>query len=157
MSLAVRVFSPEGTSMPWNTLYFLPFLSCSLPITYSFVVCLRFGCDSPGWKLKPTVPYQEVGTGADWHPGVWSGGWCQIHPPKGAALCSSRWNYSPVSPFFQDRGIFCWHTQAHTHRNAKYQKPDLFPALGGPEIPSGKKKLKKEYALVAMTRLGIGV
>ncbi|KAI1238182.1 hypothetical protein IHE44_0012899 [Lamprotornis superbus] len=32
---------------------------------YSFVVCLRFGCDSPGWKLKPTVPYQEVGTGAD--------------------------------------------------------------------------------------------
>lgn len=122
----------------------MTFLSCSLHVTCSFVVCLRFGCDSPGWKLKPTVPYQEVGTGADWHPGVWSGGWCQIHPPEGAALCSSRWNYSPVSPFFQDRGIFCW----HTHKRAETQNvrtsgmhQSFPPAPGEPETPHGERKL----------------
>lgn len=127
--------------MPWNTPYFFPFLSRSLHITYSFVVCLRFGCDSPGWKLKPTVPYQEVGIGADWHPRVWSGGWCQIHPPKGAALCSSRWNYSPVSPFFQDRGIFCRHAQPHTHRNAKRQKLGVHQTC--PQHPRNPKYLMK--------------
>lgn len=65
MSLAANFFPRREPTCLKTPRYFLRFPSRSLHVPYSFVVCLRFGCDSPGWKLKPTVPYQEVGTGAD--------------------------------------------------------------------------------------------